>query len=47
MKGFTGIDDPYEPPECAELVLRTDRLTVAQSVAELLALLERHGFLVG
>jgi len=47
VKGFTGIDDPYEPPECAELVLRTDRLTVAQSVAELLALLERHGFLVG
>jgi adenylylsulfate kinase len=47
VKGFTGIDDPYEPPERAELVLRTDRLTVAQSVAELLALLERHGFLVG
>jgi adenylylsulfate kinase len=47
VKGFTGIDDPYEPPERPELVLRTDRLTVAQSVAELLALLERHGFLVG
>jgi len=28
-------------------MLRTDRLTVVQSVAELLALLERHGFLVG
>jgi adenylylsulfate kinase len=47
VKGFTGIDDPYEPPERPELVLRTDRLTVVQSVAELLALLEHHGFLVG
>ena len=24
LKGFTGIDDPYEPPEDAELRLRTD-----------------------
>jgi adenylylsulfate kinase len=41
MKGFTGIDDPYEPPERPELVLRTDRLSVADSVAELLAAFER------
>jgi adenylylsulfate kinase len=47
LKGFTGIDDPYEAPERAELVLRTDRLSVAQSVAEVLALLERHGLLGG
>jgi adenylylsulfate kinase len=45
MKGFTGIDDPYEPPERPELVLRTDRLSVADSVAELLAALERLGLL--
>jgi adenylylsulfate kinase len=45
MKGFTGIDDPYEPPERPELVLRTDRLSVADSVAELLAALERRGLL--
>lgn len=25
IRGFTGIDDPYEAPERAELVLRTDR----------------------
>jgi adenylylsulfate kinase len=41
MKGFTGIDDPYEPPERPEVVLRTDRLSVADSVAELLAAFER------
>ncbi len=45
LKGFTGIDDPYEPPARAELVLRSDRLSVAESVAELLAMLERRGLL--
>ena len=47
VKFFTGIDDPYEPPELPEMVLRTDRLSVAESVAELVELLERHGFLHG
>ena len=45
IKGFTGIDDPYEAPERPELVLRTDRLSVAESVAKLLESLERHGCL--
>ena len=45
MKGFTGIDDPYEPPERPELALRTDRLSVADSVTELLAAFERLGLL--
>jgi adenylylsulfate kinase len=45
LKGFTGIDDPYEAPENAELVLRTDKLSIAESVQELLDLLEKHGLL--
>jgi adenylylsulfate kinase len=45
LKGFTGIDDPYEAPERPELLLRTDRLTVAESVAELLSALEGRGLL--
>jgi len=45
MKGFTGIDDPYEPPDRPELVLPTDRLSVAHSVTELLAVFERRGLL--
>ena len=45
VKGFTGIDDPYEAPERAELVLRTDRLSVAESVQALLDLLEKKGCL--
>jgi adenylylsulfate kinase len=45
LKGFTGIDDPYEPPTHAELHLRTDQLTIEQSVEQLLALLDSRGLL--
>jgi adenylylsulfate kinase len=45
LKGFTGIDDPYEAPATPELHLRTDRLSVEQSVGELLDLLESGGVL--
>lgn len=40
IPNFTGIDAPYEPPESAELVLHTDRLTVDEAVASVLQLLE-------
>jgi adenylylsulfate kinase len=43
IKGFTGIDDPYEAPAQAELHLRTDKLSVAESVEHLLDLLEERG----
>jgi adenylyl-sulfate kinase len=32
IKGFTGIDDPYEAPADPELVLRTAELSVEQAV---------------
>ena len=32
IKGFTGIDDPYEAPEKAEVVVDSSDLTVEQSV---------------
>lgn len=32
IKNFTGIDLPYEVPKNAEIVLRTDRLAVAEEV---------------
>lgn len=47
LKGFTGVDDPYEAPEQPELVLRSDLLSVADSVGELLRILERHGLIGG
>ena len=37
IKNFTGIDDPYEPPENPELTLDTRALSVDQCVATVLA----------
>jgi bifunctional enzyme CysN/CysC len=36
IREFTGIDAPYEPPEDAEINVRTDRQTVNESVATIL-----------
>jgi adenylylsulfate kinase len=43
IKGFTGIDDPYEAPESPELVLNTHQQTVEESALALLKMLEDHG----
>ena len=45
IKGFTGIDDPYEPPEQAELALDADRKTIADLAAEVIEFLEANGYL--
>jgi adenylylsulfate kinase len=37
IPNFTGIDDPYEPPERPELTLDTSALSVEQCVAKVLA----------
>ena len=40
IQNFTGIDDPYEVPERPELSLDTRKLSVEQSVTQVLALVE-------
>lgn len=45
IKGFTGIDDPYEAPQNPELHLRTDKLSVEDSVRALLGYLDERGLL--
>lgn len=45
LKGFTGVDDPYEPPERAELSLDAGRLAVDQCVAACLKMLTAEGIL--
>ena len=45
IKGFTGIDDPYEAPTNPELHLRTDQLSIEQSVEQMLNTLEQRGIL--
>ncbi|HXZ05628.1 MAG TPA: adenylyl-sulfate kinase [Ktedonobacteraceae bacterium] len=37
IKGFTGVDDPYEEPEHPELVIETDKETVEESMARIFA----------
>ena len=44
IKGFTGIDDPYEAPLAPEVECRTDRETVEESVAKVLQTLETRGY---
>lgn len=45
IQHFTGVDDPYEPPEQPEVTVHTDRETPAESAAQVLALLERLGYI--
>lgn len=45
--GFTGIDDPYEPPLSPELRLDTGALTVEESAVEVMRLLELRGLVPG
>ena len=45
IKGFTGVDDPYEPPLDPELVIHTDRETPEQSAGRILEALRELGYL--
>ena len=43
IKGFTGIDDPYEPPLHAELVLDASTKDAETLADEVIAYLEKSG----
>ena len=45
LKGFTGIDDPYEAPETAELVIDTETANPEQAARQILAYLDDNGYL--
>lgn len=45
IKQFTGVDSPYEPPERPDVHIHSDRLSVAESVNQLLAHLHQVGAL--
>jgi len=42
IKEFTGVSDPYEPPENPELVLETEHETPQQSAQKIIAYLEER-----
>ncbi|MCL6443028.1 MAG: adenylyl-sulfate kinase [Alicyclobacillus sp.] len=46
ISGFTGIDDPYEEPRNADLVLRTDLTTIEDCAQDVIRLLEKRGYLL-
>ncbi|NQU66968.1 MAG: bifunctional sulfate adenylyltransferase/adenylylsulfate kinase [Candidatus Marinimicrobia bacterium] len=45
IKGFTGIDDPYEVPDSPELRVDTADITQEQAVQQVFLYLEKEGFL--
>ena len=47
IKGFTGVDDPYEPPHNPELVLDTVKQDVEENARRILGHLVERGFVRG
>jgi adenylylsulfate kinase-like enzyme len=43
IKGFTGVDDPYEEPEHAEIVIDTEGQSPEESAQAVIAKLEELG----
>jgi sulfate adenylyltransferase len=46
IKGFTGVDDPYEPPVNPEITLDTVDFTPEENAHKIMAHLEKQGFIV-
>ena len=45
IKNFTGVSDPYEEPLNPEVIVETDKETVEESTAKVLAAIEQRGYL--
>ena len=45
IKGFTGIDDPYEAPDKAEIVIDTEKMKPEVAAEKILTYLEERGYL--
>lgn len=45
IKGFTGIDDPYETPQRPEVHIKTDSQSIEASADQLVEALRAHGLL--
>lgn len=43
--GFTGVDDPYEQPLAAEILIRNDRTTPQGAAAQVIGYMESRGLL--
>ena len=45
VQNFTGVSDPYEPPEHPEVICDTENETVEESTAKILRQLQKMGYL--
>ncbi len=45
IENFTGVSDPYEPPQNPDIHIRTDQQTVEESLQSILTWLEEHNFI--
>ena len=45
LKGFTGVNDPYEVPENPELIIDTENITPEESVQKVMIYLEKEGLI--
>jgi sulfate adenylyltransferase len=45
LKGFTGVDDPYEPPHNPEIVLDTVNCSAEQNAERIISYLIDRGFI--
>ena len=45
IKGFTGVDDPYEPPLNPEVICKTDTESIDESVEKVIRKIEELGYL--
>ena len=45
IANFTGVSDPYEEPEAAEIMINSDAETVAESAAKIIAYLEENSLI--
>ena len=45
IKGFTGVDDPYEEPQAPEVICETDKETIKESVQKVIDKMEELGYI--
>jgi adenylylsulfate kinase len=45
IKNFTGVDDPYEPPEHPQIVIDTENTTPDQAARQIYLHLQRNGYI--
>jgi adenylylsulfate kinase-like enzyme len=45
IKNFTGVSDPYEAPESAEIVVKTGEESIEESAGRILSWLQEKGLI--